>query len=156
LKAVTCTSLGSIDELQVLDVPSPIPSANEVRVAVKAASLNFMDVLKIKGNYQVKLPLPFTVGDEFAGVVSELGADVRGVAVGDRVAALGSGAFAEEAVVHASRLVRIPDTVSFRDASAFFVVYGTSLRALKTCAQLEAGELLLVLGGAGGVGLAAW
>ena len=86
LKAVICTSLGFIEELQVLDVPPPPLSAGEVRVAVKAASLNFMDVLKIKGSYQVKQPLPFTVGDEFAGIVSELGSDVRGIAVGDRVA----------------------------------------------------------------------
>jgi NADPH2:quinone reductase len=155
LKAVTCALLGSMDALKVLEVPLPKPAAGEVRVDVKAASLNFMDVLKIRGGYQVKPSLPFTPGDEFAGVVSELGPDVRGVALGDRVAALASGAFAEEAVVQAARLVHLPDTMSFRDASAFFVVYGTSLRALKTCAHLERGEVLLVLGGAGGVGLAA-
>jgi NADPH2:quinone reductase len=79
----------------------------------------------------------------------------RHVAIGDRVAALASGAFAEQVVVHATRLVRVPDAMSFRDASAFVVVYGTALRALKTCAQLKPGEVLLVLGGAGGVGLAA-
>lgn len=155
MKAVTCTTLGSLGDLKVLDVPTPRPAAGEVRVDVKAASLNFMDVLKIQGNYQVKPVLPFTPGEEFAGVVSELGPGVSGFSVGDRVAALSSGAFAEQAVVKAARLVRVPDAMSFRDASAFFVVYGTSLRALRTCAQLKPGEVLLVLGGAGGVGLAA-
>lgn len=155
MRAVTCTKLGSVDNLEVLDVPSPRPADGEVLVDVKAASLNFMDVLKIRGHYQVKPPLPFTPGEELAGVVSAVGPNVHGFSIGDRVAALAPGAFAEVAAVPAARLMRVPDAMSLRDASAFFVVYGTSLRALKTCAQLGRGEVLLVLGGAGGVGIAA-
>lgn len=155
MKAVTCTKLGSVEDLEVLDVPSPTPGEGEVLVDVKAASLNFMDVLKIRGQYQVKPPLPFTPGEEFAGVITAVGHNVRNFSIGDRVAALAPGAFAEAAVVQATRVMTVPDSMSFRDASAFFVVYGTSLRALKTCAQLRRGEVLLVLGGAGGVGIAA-
>jgi NADPH2:quinone reductase len=155
LKAVVCSSLGSVEDLKVLQVPPPKLGAGEVRVDVKAASLNFMDVLKVQGRYQNKPSLPFVVGDELAGVVCELGPGVSDVAIGHRVAALGSGAFAEEAVVPAKRLVPLPDAMSYRDAAAFFIVYGTALRGLKTCAQLQPGEVLLVLGGAGGVGIAA-
>jgi NADPH2:quinone reductase len=154
LRAVTCVELGAIDRLKVLDVPSPKPGIGEVLVDVKAASLNFMDVLKVKGGYQIKPALPFTAGDELAGIVSLIGPEVNGVALGDRIAALAPGAFAEDAVVRATRLVRIPDMMSFSDAAAFFVVYGTALRALRTRAQLQTGESVLVLGASGGVGIA--
>lgn len=155
MKAIVCSVLGSVDELQTLEVPVPTPGPGEVRVDVKAASINFMDVLKVKGLYQDKSSLPFTLGGEFSGVVSEVGPGVQNVVIGERVAALGSGAFAEEAVVNATRVVRIPGQMSFQDAAALFVVYGTALRALKKCGRLAAGESLLVLGGAGGAGLAA-
>lgn len=154
MKAVVCTALGSVDKLEIIDLPPLTPAAGEVRVDIKAASLNFMDILKVQGTYQVKPSLPFTVGDEFAGIVSEVGPNVHSFAIGDRVAALAPGAFAEQALVRAERLVRLPDSMSFRDASAFFAVYGTAVRALKTCANLQQRETLLVLGAAGGVGLA--
>lgn len=155
MKALRCIKLGSVDDLKVQDVPSPKPEDGEVLVDVKAASLNFMDLLKVRGRYQIKPPLPFTLGEEFAGVIREVGPGVRGFSIGDRVAALAPGALAEMAVVQAARVVRVQEAMSFRDASAFFLVYGTSLRALRTCAQLKPGEVLLVLGAAGGVGLAA-
>jgi NADPH:quinone reductase len=155
MRAVVCSTLGSIESLQVLDVPSPEPASGEVRVDIHAASLNFMDVLTIHGRYQGKSTLPFIPGNELAGVVSKLGPGVQGVAVGDRVTALASGAFAEQAVVSAARLVRVPDGMTFRDAATFLIAYGTALRALKTCGQLQRGESLLVLGAAGGMGIAA-
>jgi len=155
MRAVVCNTLGSTEGLQILDVPQPEPSSGEVRVDVHAASLNFMDVLKIHGRYQGKSTLPFIPGNEFAGVVSKIGPGVQGVAVGDRVAALGPGAFAEQAVVPAAHLVAVPDGMSFRDAATFLIAYGTALRALKTCAQLQPGEVLLVLGASGGTGIAA-
>ncbi len=155
MKAVVCSSLGSVENLQVLDVPTPKPRPGEVRVTVKAASLNFMDVLMVHGRYQTKLPLPFTPGNELSGVVSELGSGVQGIRIGDRVAALASGAFAQEAIMPAAHLIPVPDEMSFMVAASFFVAYGTAVRALRTCAHLSPAEVLLVLGGAGGVGLAA-
>jgi NADPH2:quinone reductase len=127
-----------------------------VLVSVKAAAVNFPDVLMIQNKYQHRQTLPFTPGYEIAGVVKTLGENVRGLDVGDAgVAMLRSGGFAEEVRVPAERFWRIPSDVDFVDAAAFPLAYGTSYHALKDRGRLQPGETLLVLGAAGGVGLAA-
>jgi len=138
------------------DLPSPAAGAGEVVISVKAASLNFPDVLIIQNKYQFKPPLPFSPGSEMSGVVKEVGAGVRGFRPGDRVIAFTTyGAFAEEVRVEAARLVPIPEGMDFESAAAFLLTYGTSDHALRDRGELKAGETLLVLGAAGGVGLAA-
>ena len=140
----------------VEDVPSPTAGPGEVVVSVKAASVNFPDVLIIQNKYQVKPPLPFSPGSELAGVVKEVGAGVTRVKPGDRVMAVTTyGAFAEEVKTEASRLVPLADGMDFATASAFLLTYGTSDHALTDRGELKAGERLLILGAAGGVGLAA-
>jgi NADPH:quinone reductase len=156
VKAVLCREYGPPESLVVEDVPSPAPGPGEVVVSVKAASLNFPDVLIIQNKYQIKPPLPFSPGGEVAGVVKAVGEGVAGAKVGDAVMALTTyGGFAEEVKVDASRLLRIPPGMDFTTASAFVFAYGTSDHALRDRAALEAGETVLVLGAAGGVGLAA-
>jgi NADPH2:quinone reductase len=125
-------------------------------VDVHAAAVNFPDVLLVANEYQVSLPVPFTLGSEFAGVVSQVGDDTTGYAVGDRV--FGSafvGAFAEQIVMPVAALTRIPDGVTFAEASAFGVAYMTAYHALRSVAEVQPGEWVVVLGAAGGVGLAA-
>ncbi len=125
-------------------------------LSVKAAGVNFPDVLMIDNKYQVKPPLPFSPGGEAAGVVSQVGAGVVGVKTGDRVMAItGHGAFAEKVVVSTDRLVAIPATMDDVTAGAFLFTYATSDHAVRDRGELKAGETLLVLGAAGGVGLAA-
>jgi NADPH2:quinone reductase len=137
-------------------VPAPTPGPGEVVIRIKAASVNFPDVLIIQNKYQFKPPLPFSPGSEMAGLVKEVGDGVKNVKVGDRVIAFTTyGAFAEEVKVEAGRLVPIPEGMDFNSAAAFLLTYGTSDHALRDRAQLKAGETLLVLGAAGGVGLAA-
>jgi NADPH:quinone reductase len=126
-----------------------------VRVDVRAAALNYPDALMVQGRYQVKPPLPFVPGSEYAGVISEIGSEVRQYRVGDRVVALGLGGFAEEALADEARLMPLPPGMDFETAAAFFLTYCTSLRGLEDCAKLQPGETLLVLGAAGGVGVAA-
>jgi NADPH2:quinone reductase len=127
-----------------------------VLVSVKAAGVNFPDVLMIQNKYQHRQTLPFTPGYEIAGVVKALGRDVSGLTIGDAgVAMLRSGGFAQEVIVSADRFWRIPSDVDFVDAAAFPLAYGTSYHALKDRGRLQPGETLLVLGAAGGVGLAA-
>jgi NADPH:quinone reductase len=156
VKAVLCREYGPPESLVVEDVPSPAPGPGEVVVSVKAASLNFPDVLIIQNKYQIKPPLPFSPGGEVAGVVKAVGEGVAGAKVGDAVMALTTyGGFAEEVKVDASRLLPIPAGMDFTTASAFVFAYGTSDHALRDRAALEAGETVLVLGAAGGVGLAA-
>lgn len=156
MKAVLCKKLGPPEDLVVEDIPSLVPNAGQVVVAVKAAGVNFPDTLIIQGKYQFKPEPPFSPGGEVAGVVKELGANVTGVKVGDRVIAAATfGGFAEEMLCDADRLTPIPDSMDFVPASAFLLTYGTSYHALKDRAQLKAGETLLVLGASGGVGLAA-
>jgi NADPH2:quinone reductase len=156
VKALLCTEIGSLDALAVHDLPSPRPGAGEVVVDVKASALNYPDALMVKGLYQVKPPLPFAPGAELAGVVQEVGEGVTALQVGDRVVGFpGHGGFAEEVVMPADRLTRLPDAMPFDLGAAFGLAYGTSLHALQECARLAPGESLLVLGAAGGVGLAA-
>lgn len=152
MQAVFCDKLGSPDDLVVREVPSPVPGPGEVNVALLARGVSFVDVLMIAGQYQVKRPLPFIPGSEAAGVVLEVGAEVTHVKPGDRV--LAPGGFAEEAVVEASRVTLLPDSVSFEAAAAFRSSYMTAYYAMQR-GRLQAGEVLLVHGAAGGVGLAA-
>ncbi|HMA88719.1 MAG TPA: NADPH:quinone oxidoreductase family protein [Burkholderiales bacterium] len=157
MKAVLCKQFGPPETLVVEDLPSPRPGPGEVVVAVKAASVNFPDVLVIQNKYQVKATPPFTPGSEFAGVVKEVGAGVTQVRPGDRVLGAGSsGGFAEECLVPAgARLVPVPAGMDYPTAASFLLTYGTSHHALCNRADAKPGETLLVLGAAGGVGLAA-
>lgn len=156
MRAVLCKEWGGPEKLVIEDVPRPALREGAVRVAVHAVGVNFADLLVIAGQYQEKPAFPFTPGAEAAGLVSEVGAGVSTLKPGDRVMALtGLGAFAEEAVVDAARVLPIPDSMGFESAAAFPVAYGTSHGALEWRARLQAGEWLLVLGAAGGVGLAA-
>ncbi len=156
MKAVLCKQFGPPESLVVEDVPSPQAGAGEAVVSVKAAGVNFPDVLVIQNKYQVKPQLPFSPGSEFAGVVKEAGAGVAGVKPGDRVIGFSSyGAFAEEVKLDAAKLLPIPPGMDFTHASAFLLTYGTSYHALKNRVTIAPGETLLVLGAAGGVGIAA-
>jgi NADPH2:quinone reductase len=156
MRAVLCKELGPPDKLVVENVPSLKPGKGQVVVSVRAAGVNFPDTLIIQGKYQFKPEPPFSPGGEVAGVVKELGEGVGGAKPGDRVIASSTyGGFAEEIAIDAERLVAIPDAMEYVPASAFILTYGTSYHALKDRAQLKAGETLLVLGAAGGVGLAA-
>jgi len=156
MKAIVCRELGSVDALEYADIEAPAPGPDQVRVRVRAAGVNFPDNLIIEGKYQERPELPFVPGMELVGVVESCGSEVTGLEVGQRiVAACGTGAFAEQALVTASEAVRVPDGVSDTDAAGLLVVYGTSIHALRQRAQLAAGETLLVLGAAGGVGLSA-
>ena len=157
MKAVLCKQFGPPDSLVVEDVPSPKASAGEVVIAVKAASVNFPDVLIIQNKYQFKPPLPFSPGSELAGVVKEVGAGVQGFKPGDKVMAFTTyGAFAEEVRTEASRAAfRCRKRWTSSPGAAFLLTYGTTDHALRDRGALAAGETLLVLGAAGGVGLAA-
>jgi NADPH2:quinone reductase len=156
MRAVLCKSWGGPESLVIEDVAPPRAGPEEVVVDVKAAGVNFPDVLMIQGRYQIKPALPFTPGIELAGVVKEAGGGVAQVRAGDAVvASVLFGAFAEECVAPADRIMPLPRGVSFDAAAAFTLTYGTSWHALKDRAQLRRGETLLVLGAAGGVGLAA-
>jgi NADPH2:quinone reductase len=156
VKAVLCKQYGPPESLVVEELPSPRAGPGEAVVSVKAASVNFPDVLIIQNKYQFKPPLPFSPGSELAGVVKEVGAGVSSVRPGDKVMAFTTyGAFAEEVKTDAARLLPIPDGMDFKSAAAFVLTYGTSDHALRDRGSLRAGETLLVLGAAGGVGLAA-
>ncbi len=156
MKAVLCKEFGPPEKLVLEELPTPEPAAGEVLLEVHACGVNFPDVLIIQDKYQFKPPLPFAPGGEVAGVVTGLGDGVTGLSVGDRViGSTGWGGMAEEITVEAGRCTPIPNTMDFVPASAFLMTYGTSHYALKHRAHLKAGESLLVMGAAGGVGLAA-
>jgi NADPH2:quinone reductase len=156
LKALLCKQFGPPESLVLEEVPSPKAGIGEVVVSIKAASVNFPDVLIIQNKYQFKPSLPFSPGSELAGVVKEIGADVRNVKPGDKVIAFTTfGAFAEEVRTEAARLLPMPEGMDYSSAASFILTYGTTDHALRDRAQLKAGETLLVLGAAGGVGVAA-
>ena len=156
MKAVLCKRFGPPESLVIEELPSPKPGAGEVVVTVKAASVNFPDVLIIQNKYQFKPPLPFSPGSELAGVVKEVGPGVTNVRPGERVIAFTTyGAFAEEVKTEAARLLPLPAGMDFVTGAAFLLTYGTSDHALRDRGALTSGETLLVLGAAGGVGLAA-
>jgi NADPH2:quinone reductase len=156
MKAVLCKAFGPPESLSLEEVDAPVPGPGEVLVDVHASALNFPDVLMIEGKYQSQPPFPFSPGGEIAGTVATLGDGVEGFSPGDRVfAGIGVGGFAEQVAVRAQALLPMPDSMSFAQASGISTTYGTSYYALKQRADLKAGETLLVLGAAGGVGLAA-
>lgn len=156
MRAVLCKEWGGPEKLLVEDVPAPSLRPNSVRIDVHAAGVNFADLLLVAGQYQEKPAFPFIPGAEAAGLIKEVGPGVSGLKAGDRVMALtGLGAFAQEALVDAPRVLPIPDKMDFITAAAFPVAYGTSHGALDWRARLQPGEWLLVTGAAGGVGLTA-
>lgn len=156
MKALLSVEPGPPESLVLTDAPDPVAGEGEVVIAVKAAGVNFPDSLIIEDRYQFKPERPFAPGGEIAGVVESVGAGVTQVKVGDRViGSVGWGGFAEKVKAPASRVLPIPDAMPFDEASAFILTYGTSYYALKDRGQLKQDETLLVLGAAGGVGIAA-
>lgn len=156
MKAILCKSWGLPDTLVVEELPDVVPGPGEVAIDVQAAGVNFPDVLIIQNKYQFKPELPFTPGSELAGVVRAVGEGVKNVKTGDKVLAFVSrGAFAQQIAVPAQAVMPMPPGLDFDTAAAVTLTYGTSHHAVVDRAQLKAGETMLVLGAAGGVGLAA-
>lgn len=156
MRAVRVHELVGPSSLRIDELPEPVPGPGEVLVDVRAAGVNFPDLLLSYGKYQFRPPPPFSPGGEAAGVVKAVGAGVTTVAPGDRVATtIVHGAFAERLVVPEAALIKVPDAVGFEVAAATLLTYGTTMHALVDRAGLKAGETLLVLGAAGGVGTAA-
>ena len=156
MRALVCKEYGPIEDLVVEEWDDPSPGADEVVIDVRAAGLNFADILNVAGKYQVRAPTPFVPGNEAAGIVSAVGENVRRFKVGDHViGALRGGAFAEKALAAEHMTIPLPDRLSFEQGAAYSVAYGTSYHALKQGANLQTGETVLVLGAAGGVGYAA-
>jgi NADPH:quinone reductase len=155
MRAAVCRSYGPPENVRLDELPAPALGPDRIRVRVGAASVNFPDVLLIANEYQISVPTPFVPGSEFAGVVAEVAGDSGGLAVGDRVTGTGLvGAFAEEVVVAARTLTRVPAGIDDRLAAAFGVAHRTAYHALRSFAALQPGEELVVLGAGGGVGLA--
>ncbi|TRZ93833.1 MAG: NADPH:quinone oxidoreductase family protein [Rhodocyclaceae bacterium] len=156
MKALICEAYGPIDTLVVKDTPSPVPGPKQLLIEVRAAAVNFPDALMVQGLYQVKPPLPFTPGAEIAGIVKAVGNEVKHYKPGDRVIALTStGGFAEECIADAARVMPLAANMDFETGAALVLTYGTSLHGLRDCGHLQAGETLVVLGAAGGVGISA-
>lgn len=156
MKALLCRTLTGIDDLRVEEIDAPKPGPHDVLVDVAAAGVNFPDVLLVQGKYQFKAALPFAPGFELAGTVTEAGAEVKHLKRGDHVVAIVShGAFAEQCLVPAKAAMQLPHGTDLGLAAATLFTYATSYHGLKDRARIAAGETLLVLGAAGGVGLAA-
>jgi len=156
LKAILCKNHGMPADLVMEDVDAPPLGDEQVRIGVRACGVNFPDVLMIAGKYQMQPPLPFSPGAEISGTVIETGKAVKHLRQGQRVLAMcGYGGMAEQVSVNANAVVPIPDSMDYSTAAGFMLTYGTSYHALKQRAALAEGETLLVLGAAGGVGLAA-
>jgi NADPH2:quinone reductase len=155
MKAIQTADLSSIDNYVPVDLPMPHPGEGEVRIKVAACGVGFVDALVALGRYQVKPPLPHVPGAEIGGVVDALGPGVTGYAIGERVLAQVRGGFAEYAIASERAISRVPDRMSMNQAAGFRVNYGTALHGLRDRAALKAGETLVVIGAAGGVGLAA-
>ncbi|MCK1359345.1 NADPH:quinone oxidoreductase family protein [Bradyrhizobium sp. 199] len=156
VRAVVCRTLGSPETLRLEEFPPRALKLGEVRVAIRAAGLNFPDVLMAAGEYQLKPELPFTPGMEAAGDVTEVGAEASGVAVGDKVIVkMRHGAFTDEAVVTPSQLTPKPSTFDYAESATYLAGHGTAYHALIDRGRVTPGEVLLVHGAGGGVGLAA-
>ncbi|MFY0645187.1 NADPH:quinone oxidoreductase family protein [Sulfitobacter geojensis] len=156
MKAMLSKEVGGPETLVLEDLPTPEPGKNQVRIKVHAAGVNFPDTLIIRDMYQMKPPRPFAPGGEIAGEVEALGEGVTHLAVGDRVLGMtGFGGFATQVVADAGRVIKIPDSMPYEEAACFVLTYGTSHHALKDRAAIQPGESLLILGAAGGVGVAA-
>ncbi len=156
MHAWLCENPIGVDALNWKECPTPQPGPDQVLIRIEAASLNFPDLLIVQNKYQMKPPLPFVPGSEFAGVIEALGSGVTGLRIGQRVACLpGTGGFGTHALAPARLCLPLPDDFPAVDAAAFIMIYATSHHALIDRAQLRAGETVLVLGAAGGVGTAA-
>ena len=156
MHAWLCENPVGVDALTWKELPTPAPRAGEVLIEIKAASLNFPDLLIVQNKYQMKPPLPFVPGSEYAGVIQAVGEGVAHLKVGQHVACLsGTGGFGTHTLAPAALCMPLPEGFSFVDAAAFIMIYATSHHALIDRAQLKAGETVLVLGAAGGVGTAA-
>jgi NADPH:quinone reductase len=154
MRAVVCRSYGTPEDLVIEDVDDPVPAPGQMLVRVHAAAVNFPDVLFIAGKYQVKIPPPFIPGNEIAGEVIAVGEGAL-FQPGQRVAGTTFGAFAEQAILDKSQAAVIPDDADFASAAAFGVTYRTAYYALRSTAAVTEGDWVVVLGAAGGVGLAA-
>src|SRR4051794_25223266 len=156
MKALLSHLPGGPDTLRVEDVPDPVAGPGELLVRVRACAINYPDVLIIEDKYQLKPPRPFAPGSEIAGEIEAVGEDVGGWSAGDRIiAATGFGGLAEKIVIPAGRAIALPAERSFAEGSALLLTYATAIHALVDRGRLEAGQTLLVLGAAGGVGIAA-
>ncbi len=156
MRAVRVEEFGNLDVVRLADLPGPRPGPDEVLIRVHAAGVNFADTLMVRGKYQATPPPPFTPGMEVAGEVIEAGANIKWFKPGDRtIAVLDHGGFAEEVLAHHSRIMQVPDGMSFEEAAACPIVYGTAHVGLTHRTRLRAGETLLVHGAAGGAGLTA-
>jgi NADPH2:quinone reductase len=156
MKAWLCENPIGVEALKWVDLPTPQPGPEEVLIEIKAASLNFPDILIVQNKYQMKPSLPFVPGSEYAGVIQSIGSEVKHLAVGQAVACLsGTGGFGTHTIAPANLCVPLPPEFPMVDAAAFIMIYATSYHALVDRAELKAGETVLVLGAAGGVGSAA-
>jgi NADPH2:quinone reductase len=154
MRAIVCRAYGPPEDLVLDEVPEPVPGPGQLLVRVHAAAVNFPDVLFIGGKYQVKIPPPFIPGNEIAGEVIAAG-DGAPFSLGQRVSGTTFGAFAEQALLEASQATLVPDDADFASAAAFGVTYRTAYHALRSTAAVTEGDWVVVLGAAGGVGLAA-
>ena len=156
MHAWLCENPTGVDALNWKQLPTPQPKAGEVLIEIRAASLNFPDLLIVQNKYQIKPALPFVPGSEYAGVVEAVGEGVKHLKVGQNVACLsGTGGFGTHTIAPAALCMPLPEGFSHVDAAAFIMIYATSWHALMDRAQLKAGETVLILGAAGGVGTAA-
>jgi NADPH2:quinone reductase len=157
MKALVCEAYGPVENLVYRDMPDPVPGAGEIRVAIEAIGVNFPDGLLVEGKYQAKPQVPFMPGGEFAGQVAALGPGASGFAVGDRVLGwnVGRGAYAEQIAVPAGELFPLPASMSMDQGAALLCATATAHHALRQRGRLQAGETLVVLGAAGGTGIAA-
>ena len=156
MKAIICTQWCEPSDLVYGDLPDPVAAEDEVVIAIKAAALNFFDILMVQGKYQTKPPFPFSPAAEIAGVVESVGKGVTNLKVGDRViSSVGFNGAREKVAAKAALTVKIPDTLDYDRAAGLVLIYSTALHALEDRASPKPGETLVVLGAAGGTGLAA-
>jgi NADPH:quinone reductase-like Zn-dependent oxidoreductase len=156
MRALLSKAIGGPETLEMSELPEPVAGAGQVVVAVKACAINYPDVIMIEDKYQFKPPRPFAPGGEIAGIVESVGEGVTGWSVGDRImGTIGFGGLAEKIAVDPARMYHLPEARSFAEGAALILTYGTTIHALLDRGHLKAGQSLLVLGAAGGVGLAA-
>ena len=156
MKAIVCNEWCKPEELKVSEIKNPTLDDNSVRVEIYASGVNFPDVLIVQGKYQYKPPFPFSPGSEVAGIISEIGKNVKSLKVGDRVMAVtGHGAFAEEICVPEDKLTLVPENMDFITAASMSLTYGTSSYALFQRANIKANDVVLIHGATGGVGITA-
>lgn len=155
MKAMLCKAHGGPETLVLEELPAPSLGSSDVRIGVHACGVNFPDLLIIKGEYQIKPGFPFAPGGEVAGEVIEVGSDVTTLKLGDRVMCLvGFGGYCDEVVIHEDRCMKLPSNMDYATGAGFSMTYGTSYYALVQCAEMKAGETLLIHGATGGVGTA--